>query len=49
VSLVAETEPTPGQRLRFDGRRTVMVTHYAPDATTSDVNLNNDGLLIVDV
>jgi hypothetical protein len=39
----------PGQRLRFDGRRTVMVTHYAPDATTPDVNLNNDGLLIVDV
>jgi hypothetical protein len=41
--------PPAGWRLRFDGRRTVMVTHYAPDATTPDVNLNNDGLLIVDV
>ena len=39
----------PGQRLRFDERRTVMVTHYDPDTTTPDVNLNNDGLLIVDV
>lgn len=39
----------PGQRLRFDGRRTLMVTTYAPDATTPDVNLNNDGLLLVDV
>ncbi len=39
----------PGHRLRFDERRTVMVTHYDPDTTTPDVNLNNDGLLIVDV
>ncbi|GAB3338349.1 hypothetical protein GCM10027452_11410 [Micromonospora halotolerans] len=39
----------PGQQLRFDGRRTLAVTTYAPDATTPDVNLNNDGLLLVDV
>jgi hypothetical protein len=39
----------PGQQLRFDGRRTLAVTPYAPDATTPEVNLNNDGLLLVDV
>jgi hypothetical protein len=39
----------PGQRLRFDGRRTVLVTPYTPDATTPEVNLANDGLLLVDV
>ncbi|MFG3602468.1 hypothetical protein [Micromonospora chersina] len=39
----------PGQQLRFDGRRTLAVTPYAPDTTTPDVNLNNDGLLLVEV
>ncbi|MFG2169186.1 hypothetical protein [Micromonospora chersina] len=39
----------PGQQLRFDGRRTLTVTPYAPDTTTPDVNLNNDGLLLVEL
>jgi hypothetical protein len=39
----------PGQKLRFDGQRTVMVTPCQPDATVPNVNLNNDGLLLIDV
>jgi hypothetical protein len=39
----------PGQRLRFDGRRTVLVAPYTPDITTPEVNLANDGVLLVDV
>jgi hypothetical protein len=39
----------PGQRFRFDRRRTVLVSPYTPDATTPEVNLANDGLLLVDV
>jgi len=38
----------PGQRLRFDGERTLTVTPYEPDGTTPDVALANDGLLLVD-
>ncbi|GAA3221662.1 hypothetical protein ACFO1B_16320 [Dactylosporangium siamense] len=39
---------TPGQVLRFDGRRALTVAPYAPDATTPELHLNNDGLLLVD-
>jgi hypothetical protein len=38
----------PGQQLRLDGQRMLTVTAYAPDATTAELNLNNDALLIVD-
>lgn len=38
----------PGQRLRFDGRRTLTVMPYVPDASTPEVNLTADGLLLVD-
>jgi hypothetical protein len=38
----------PGQRLRLDGQRMLTVAAYAPDATTPDLNLNNDALLLVD-
>ncbi|HZN74586.1 MAG TPA: hypothetical protein VFC00_23205 [Micromonosporaceae bacterium] len=37
-----------GQRLRFDGGRSLTVAAYAPDASTPEVHLNNDGLLLVD-
>src|ERR1700738_1848864 len=37
--VVSTGPPLASEQLRFDGRRTVMVTHYAPDATTPDVNL----------
>jgi hypothetical protein len=39
---------TPGQRLRFDGRRTLVVTPYEPGGPIPDVNLAADGLLLVD-
>jgi hypothetical protein len=39
----------PGERFRIDGRRTLMATPYEPGGPTPDVNLANDGLLLVDV
>ena len=39
----------PGQRFRFDGDRTLLVTPYEPNDTVPDVELNNDALLLVDV
>ena len=39
----------PGQQLRFGGQRMLTVETYEPDATVPDVNLNNDGLLLVDL
>jgi hypothetical protein len=39
----------PGQRVRFDDHRTVLIAPYAPDRETPDVVLGNDGLLLVDV
>lgn len=38
----------PGQRLRFDGRRTLRVTPYTPGGTVPDVALANNGLLLID-
>jgi hypothetical protein len=38
----------PGQKLRIDGQRTLTVAAYQPDAAVPDVNLSNDGLLLVD-
>jgi hypothetical protein len=38
----------PGQELRFDGRRSVTVAPYVPGAAIPEVNLNNDGLLLID-
>jgi hypothetical protein len=38
---------TPGQQLRFDGERTLRVEPYEPGGAVPDVNLNNDGLLLV--
>lgn len=38
-----------GKRFRFDGERTLRVTPYEPDDVVPDVELNNDGLLLVDV
>ena len=40
---------TPGQRLRFDGRRTLRVERYEPGDRVPDVHLAADGLLLVDV
>ncbi|MCW2572020.1 MAG: hypothetical protein JWO88_2078, partial [Frankiales bacterium] len=53
ISLIAETEPTPGfgcpvhtrGMLRFDGPRRLTVTAYAPGATTPELNLTDDGML----
>jgi hypothetical protein len=38
-----------GQQLRFDGQRLLTVATYTPDATTPNLELNNDALLLVDV
>ncbi|MFI7602905.1 hypothetical protein [Actinoplanes sp. NPDC049681] len=40
---------TPGQRLRFDHRRSLLVTDYTPDGLVPEVNLANEGLLLVDL
>jgi hypothetical protein len=37
----------PGQRIHVDGAQTLTVTPYTPDATTPELNLNNQGLLLV--
>jgi hypothetical protein len=47
--LADGSQLAPGQQLRFDGGRTLRVTPYEPDGTTPEVNLANDGLLLVDV
>jgi hypothetical protein len=39
---------TPGQRIRIDGRRTLRVTPYQPDAVVPDVQLAEDGLLLIE-
>jgi hypothetical protein len=38
----------PGQRLRVNHSRTILITPYTPDTSTPDVVLANDGLLLVD-
>jgi hypothetical protein len=49
LMLANGNQLTLGQQLRFDGARTLKVTTYEPDASTPQVNLANDGLLLVDV
>lgn len=39
---------TAGQRLRFDGARTLTVADYQPGGAVPQLNLVNDGLLLVD-
>lgn len=36
----------PGQQISVDGARTLTVTPYAPDATTPELNLNNEAVLL---
>jgi hypothetical protein len=38
----------PGQQFRIDGQRILTVAPYEPGATTPELNLNNDALLLVD-
>lgn len=38
----------PGQQLRLDDHRMLTVTAYTPNASTPELNLNNDALLLVD-
>jgi len=40
---------TEGQVFRFDGSHTVQLVAYEPDGRVPQVNLNNDGLLLLDV
>jgi hypothetical protein len=39
----------PGERFPVGEHRTLMTTRYEPDGTVPELNLNNEGLLLIDV